>query len=160
MVSNSPLFLIDTCTLVNIRDLHDDSDTVWDAIRAEIKDDRLKSVRQVTEELAHRFPKVYRRVKDLRKQLLVPDADLYTGEVIAEVRAIHQHHPTLYDRLGGGNPADPMLIAVAKTKLGIVVTDEKMIGPGYKSRIPYVCTSRNVGCTSRLPYLKQIGLDV
>lgn len=157
MPNNLGLHLIDTCALVNVRDLHNDSEEIWNAIRAEIIAGRLKTVRQAFDELKRRFPKIYARLKDLRREFVLPDAELYTLEVTAEIRAIHQHHPKLYDGLAGGNPADPFLIAAAKFKLAIVITDEKTAGSGYKSRIPYVCTSRNVGCTDRLTYLQALG---
>jgi hypothetical protein len=139
--------LIDTCALVNIRDIYNDSELIWSAVRKQISEGRLKTVRQVYEELARRFQPVHARLKDLRRVFLVPDGDLYGADVIAEVRAIHQHHPKLYDLLGGGNPADAILIAAAKALGAIVVTDEKTDGHGHRSRIPFVCTSRNVGCT-------------
>jgi hypothetical protein len=96
-------------------------------------------------------------VKPFKKGILMPDSDLYAADVIAEIREIQKHHPGLINPLAGGNPADPFLIAVAKSHLGAVITDEKSAGPGYKSRIPFVCTNRNVGWTPGARYLKGLG---
>ena len=104
---NSQLHIVDTCVLVNVRDIHKDSKKVWDALIAEIESGRLKSVRHVTDELERRFPDIFARLKSFKGTLLVPDADLYAADVIAEIREIQKHHPTLINPLAGGNPADP-----------------------------------------------------
>jgi hypothetical protein len=156
-ISNSQLHIVDTCVLVNVRDIHKDSKKVWDALIAEIESDRLKSVRHATDELERRFPDIFARLKPFKNILLVPDTDLYALEVIAEIREIQKHHPTLINPLGGGNPADPFLIGVAKAKSAVVITDEKSKGPGFKSKIPFVCTNRNVGWISGDGYLKGLG---
>jgi hypothetical protein len=155
--SNSGLHVIDTCVLVNIRDIHKDSSKIWDAVIAEIECGRLKSVRHVLEELERRWPDIYKRLKPLKKTILVSDGDLYSADVIAEIREIQKHHPNLINPLSGGNPADPFLIGVAKLKLAVVVTDEKSKGPGHKSRIPFVCTNRNVGWIDGNGYWKGLG---
>ena len=155
-MSSDQLYLVDTSVLVNIKDLQGDSEETWALVRAEVIAGRLKTVRQVYEELGQRWPEIQARFKDIRTDFLVPDADTYDLSVIAEVRAIHQNHPGLYDALGTGNPADPILIAVAKTISAIVVTDEKREGSGHRSRIPWVCTSRNVGSANRIEYLEVI----
>ena len=151
---------MDTCVLVNIRDIHNDSDEIWQAVRASIQADQTKTVRHVFDELKNRFPPIHSRLKDLRKQFLISDADTYDDHVKAEIRAINQAHQGLYSQLGSANSADPFLIAVAKAKSAIVVTDEKTSGPKHKFKIPYVCKSRNVGHANRIDYLKAIGIDV
>jgi hypothetical protein len=148
------LHLIDTCVLVNVRDVYKNSPKVWDALIGQIECDNLKSVRHVLEELERRWPDIYKRVKPFKKSILMPDSDLYAADVIAEIREIQKHHPGLINPLTGSNPADPFLIAVAKSHLAIVVTDEKSKGPGYKSKIPFVCTNRNVGWIPGNGYLK------
>ena len=155
--SNKILHIIDTCVLVNIRDIHKDSSKIWEAFAAEIEADRLKSVRQVLDELERRWPDIFAKVKPFKKTILIPDAELYAPDVIAEIRDIQKYHPNLINPLAGGNPADPFLIGVAKVKVGIVVTDEKSKGPGHKSKIPYVCTNRNVGWIDGNGYWKGLG---
>lgn len=160
MSSTDALHLIDTCALVNVRDIEQDSEQIWDKLCEEIEGGRLKSVRQVCEELERRFPDIYRRVKSQKKRFQIADADLYAPETVAEIRAIHRAHPNLYNQFGTGNPADSFLIAAAKIKSGIVVTDERTSGKKHKEKIPYVCAGRNVGCTTRAQYLRLIGFDV
>jgi hypothetical protein len=156
-MSNSGLHLIDTCVLVNIRDVHKNSFKIWDALAAQIEAEKLKSVRHVLEELERRWPDIYKRVKPFKKTILIPDGDLYAPEVIAEIREIQKHHPGLINPLAGGNPADPFLISVAKAKLAVVITDEKSKGHGHKSKIPHVCTNRNVGWIDGTGYWKGLG---
>jgi Domain of unknown function (DUF4411) len=149
--------MIDTCSLVNIRDIHNDSEKIWGAVIIEIEAGRLKTVRHVADELSRRFPEIYRRFKACKREFLVPDSALYSTEAILEIREIQKHHPGLINPLGGGNPADPFLIATAKLSSAIVVTDERSTGPRHKSKIPFVCMNRNVGWLPGLDYLKGLG---
>lgn len=156
--SDKPTYLIDTCVWVNIRDVHADSDKIWDQIVLLIEVDIIKTVRHVYDELERKFPDIHARLKPHRKELLIDDAELYSLDAVAELRAIRAQHPGLYDQLGAHNPADPFLIAVAKTKSAIVVTDERHVGKGHKSKIPYVCTQRNVGWMDRLAFFLATGI--
>ena len=149
--------MIDTCSLVNIRDVHKDSEIIWKAIFAEIEAGRLKTVRHVSDELERRFPDVFKRIEPFKKTFLIPDVELYSAEVIAEIRDIQTHHPGLINPLRGANSADPFLIAASKFRSAVLVTDEKPNGPKHKYKIPYVCTNRNVGWTSGVLYLKGLG---
>jgi hypothetical protein len=160
LFTEGSLYLIDTSALVNIRDLHNDSEEVWQAVLQSIEGRRTLTVRHVCKELEALFPDIYRRVKPLKKRFVVPDALTYTADVKAEVRAIRQAHPRLYDPVGTGNPADPWLIAVAKSLPAIVVSDEKKEGNRHRRKIPFVCTSRNVGHEDRLDFLRKIGVNV
>jgi hypothetical protein len=157
--ANNSVFLVDTCVWVNIRDEHGDSQKIWDQLFALIKFERVKTVRQVFDELERRFPDVHSRLKPYRSQLVVPDAATYTLSVVSEMRAIRAQHPGLYDALGTGNPADPFLIGVAKDMSGIVVTDERSSGKAHKHKIPYVCAQRNVGCTGRIRFFEALGIE-
>jgi hypothetical protein len=114
--SNSVLHLINTCVLVNIRDVHKNSSKVWDSVASQIENENLKSVRHVLDEVERRWPDIFNKLKPFKKKMLIPDADLYAADVIAEIREIQRLHPGLINPLAGGNPADPFLIAVAKSK--------------------------------------------
>ena len=159
-MDNGQIYLVDTCVLVNIRDIHNDSADIWDCVRASIQAGKTKTVRQVFRELQTRFPMIHKRLKDLKPQFVIPDAITYDSDVTDEISAIITAHPRLYDRFGSGNPADPFLIAVAKCLPGIVVTDEKRTGPKHKTKIPFVCTSRNVGNMTGIDFLRKIGANV
>lgn len=157
MSDKTTLHLIDTCSLVNVRDVYGDSGVLWDKIFTEIEAGRLKTVRQVAGELERRFPIIHLKLKPYRKKLIIPDGDAYRPEVIAEIRAIQAAHPSLYRLLGAQNPADPWLISVGKHLNGVVVTDEKVAGAKHRSKIPWVCKNRNVGCVSGLRYFELLG---
>lgn len=149
--------MIDTSVLVNFEAQYGDSGNAWATLITEISEGRLKTVRHVWEELRSKFPKIYRRLKPHRKQLLIPDAELYSEAAVAELQQIQLHHDSLINELGTGNPADPFVIAAAKVTGTIVVTDEKAVGRGHKSCIPYVCRARNVACIPGSEYLKTLG---
>lgn len=152
-------FLVDTSVLANIRDVHGDSAEVWLAVTNGIIGGRVKTVRQVWDELETRFPDIAARLKAYKKELLVSDALAYTAGVVAEVRYLNQNHRKLWNPVGGRNPADPILIAVAKDLGVVVVTDERKAGPKHTRRIPYVCIQRNVGCTDRIDFLRALGCE-
>ncbi|MCE2986933.1 MAG: DUF4411 family protein [Phenylobacterium sp.] len=152
------IYLVDTCVWVNIRDEHADSSQIWDQCFALIEAGRVQTVRQVFDELERKFPDVHARLKPYRKRLVVPDATIYSADAVAEMRGLRAQHPKLYDQLGPGNPADPFLIGAGKVMGAIVVTDERSAGKAHKTKIPYVCTQRNVGWTSRLKFFEAVGV--
>jgi hypothetical protein len=160
LTSGNSIRIVDTCVFVNIRDIHGDSEEIWKAVIGEINRGTVKTVRQTWEELQDIFPDIYARLKKYRKLILIPDAELYAAEAIAELREIRRHHPKLINGLGVGNPADPFLIAAAKCCGGMVVTDEGKKGKGFKKKIPYVCLNRNVGCLDSVDWLKEMGFNV
>lgn len=153
------IYLVDTSVLVNIRDKYGDSEKIWGALGVAIEAGRVKTVRQVFDELESKFPEIYARLKKFKRQMQISDADLYATVAVDEVRQIRRNHPSLYKPLGGGNPADPFLIAAAKAMGAIVATDEKSKGPGYQSKIPYVCLQRNVGWCPGPDFLKDTGCE-
>lgn len=160
-VSKSRLeYLIDTSVLVNIRDEHGDSEEIWLRVTNAVVAGKLKTVRQVWGELESRFPDIAGRFKAFKKAFVVTDEITYSIGAVTEVRYLNQHHKSLWNPVGGRNPADPILIAVAKELNVVVVTDEKRSGPRFQSRIPYVCLQRNVGCTDRIDFLRKIGCNV
>lgn len=155
---NNTTYLVDTCVWVNIRDADGDSDQIWEQIFILIKAGRVKTVRQVMDELSKRWPDIYKRLKPFKRNILVPDQITYSAEVAAELRALQVQHPELYDQLGSNNPADPFLIAVAKFQSDVVVTDERSKGKKHTHKIPYVCTQRNVGCINRNGFYDAVGI--
>ena len=153
-------YIVDTSVLVNIRDVHHDSAEIWLHFTNAIVNGRVRTIRQVWDELESRFNEIAIRLKGYKRQFVLPDDVTYTAGVVAEVRDLNRNHSNLWNPVGGRNPADPFLIAVAKDLNAIVVTDEKRQGSGFQRRIPYVCTRRNVGCTDRLDFLRNIGCNV
>ena len=153
-------YLVDTSVLVNIRDVHGDSTEVWRAITNGIVAGRVRTIRHVWDELSSRWPDIAKRLEGYRKEFVLPDDQTYTAGVVSEVRFLNSNHNKLWNPIGGRNPADPILIGVAKDQSVVVVTDEKRKGPGFQRRIPFVCAQRNVGCTDRLDFLRKLGCNV
>lgn len=153
-------FLVDTSVLVNIRDVHVDSKEIWLTVTNGIVAGKVRTIRQVWDELESRFPDIAQRLKGYKKQFILTDDQTYSQGVVDEIRALNQSHRNLWNPVGGRNPADPFLIAVAKDLNILVVTDEKRQGPGFQRRIPHICTQRNVGCTDRLDFLRKLGCDI
>lgn len=153
-------YLVDTSVLVNVRDVHADSAEVWLAITNGIVAGRVRTIRHVWDELDSRFSDIAHRLKGYKKQFVLADDQTYTEGVVAEIRHLNQYHRGLWKALGGRNPADPFLVAVAKDLNVIVVTDERRKGAGFQKRIPYVCAQRNIGCTDRIDFLRKLGCNV
>jgi hypothetical protein len=76
-------------------------------------------------------------------------------EIQLVVRKILGKYPNLAIASKSANNADPFLIALAKIKNGIVITDEK-IGTELKPKIPFVCKAYNVPCLSFHDLLRKL----
>jgi hypothetical protein len=76
-------------------------------------------------------------------------------EVQLVVREILNNYPNLIISSKSANNADPFLIALAKIRNGVVVTDEKA-GTALKPKIPFVCNAYNVLCLSFHDLLRKL----
>ncbi len=78
-----------------------------------------------------------------------------TAIAVAEVI---KKYPLLVDTLTDRNQADPYLIALAKVKNAIVVSEEGSAhNSPKKMKIPDVCSKEGIRCIKLLPMLKEFG---
>ena len=120
--------------------------TLWLNIEAMIDAGDVRSVDVVLHELSQRDDDVHAWAKEQGALFLPLDHDIQraTSEIL-------QLHPKLMGVGGGRNGADPFVIALARVRGGVVVTEETASGNIQKPRIPDVCDAINV------PWVNLIG---
>jgi hypothetical protein len=119
---------------------------LWKKLDDKIQTKQVISVREARFELERRF------TAPLIKQLENLNADFFEGpdeNELAFVKEIYLvgHFRQNLDRkksLQGGAFADPFIVAKAKTKKGVVVTEEER--PAHGARIPNICEHFHVEC--------------
>src|SRR5262245_58252353 len=138
-------FVVDTSSLVEILE-EDRPDSAWDLVFHLIKQDRLKSVAAVVDELRNRmvpsgkFPKKWLTALVRQRSVLVlPDAQIIDASAEINIR-----YPKFSKPFGPYEIADPWVIGAARTHGLIVVTEERDTNPGRKRRIPWVCDQEGV----------------
>ncbi len=111
-----------------------------------LQDNRVISVREARFELELRFDKI------IINRLMQHNPDFFEDPSVEELSFITQiyaipHFQQNLDRkklLHGGYFADPFIIAKAKIKEAIVVTEEE--GPQNGARIPNICERFGINC--------------
>jgi len=78
-------------------------------------------------------------------------------DVQAAAREILSGHPRLVGIGNGRSGADPFVIALARARSGIVVSEETLSGNLTKPRIPDVCNTMGVPCLSLIGFVQQQG---
>lgn len=136
-------YLLDTDVLGHIQD-HTDSTRIFDEIIEGIHAGKVKTVRQVLDEL-RRFPEAYKKLSPVRAKFEIAPPLQFCEEVSEVIEKVNELAPGLYEPFGGKNPdpADPWLIAVAKVHGLTLVTDENRYSP---KRIPMVCDLPEIKC--------------
>jgi predicted nucleic acid-binding protein len=137
-------YIIDTSSLVDAQD-EDQPAEVWKGIFKLINASKLKTAAAAYPEIermtdAGKIPQyAFDRIKARKRTFCIPDEDLIVeaGRIVFQ----HSHIETWRDPK---NPADPWIIAAARLKGYIVVTEERDTGPKKNKRIPWVCEKENV----------------
>lgn len=134
-------YLLDTDVLGHIQD-DPDSTRIFEEIIEGIEAGRVKTVRQVLDELK-RFDEAYSKLSPVRAKFEIEPSRQFCSEVSEVIECIADLKPSLFEQFGGKNPdpADPWLIAVAKVHGFTVVTDER---PNSPKRIPMVCDRSDI----------------
>jgi hypothetical protein len=143
------IFIINTNAMVALarRSIRSDVIFLFDNLTGQR---RLVTVNKVFNELRRKFENVYLLFGKYRKSMVVDHRE--NPQMLDCNDYIFRKHPKLFDRFSSKDPADPWLIAVAKVKGYVVVTDE---GGKYprEGKIPYVCSDLGVNCIGTKEFL-------
>jgi hypothetical protein len=136
-------YLIDTDVFVRIWELNDCNKIISDIIDLALAG-RVRTVRQVFGEL-NKWPLSLNALKPHRKTIEIAAQEAYTVEVQEVIEYLGNKAPWLWEQTGAGNPdpADPWLVAIAKTRSFTVVTNE---GQRKEKRIPAACRLPPIHC--------------
>ena len=162
----SDLYIIDTNSFRVFSHYYPDIfPSFWRNIDALIAADKFQSVDEVKEELDGKYarpnsnfdhdPEYYRQEIQFRdwyqaRLHIFPPMD--DQESLALKQAVKKHYPSISTDTGqysipSKNYADPYLIAKAKAKSGVVVTEERSRAKGNNDgKIPTICRLCNVKC--------------
>lgn len=124
--------------------------TLWTNIESMIAAGNIRCVDEVLNELAKREDAVHDWAKS-QPDLFFPLA----ADVQQAARGLLQAHPKLVGAGGGRNSADPFVIALARVRDGVVVTEETLSGNINKPRIPDVCAAMGVPWLNLVRFVQQ-----
>ncbi|MEV4772623.1 DUF4411 family protein [Micromonospora humida] len=123
---------------------------LWQGIDELVSLGRLQASEEVRQELKKKDDELYAWAKE-RPQLF-READL---ENQLAVRSILQSHPKLVNTQKGRSQADPFVIALARVRKCVVVTNEVALGSLDRPRIPDVCHALGISCINFLGLIRQ-----
>jgi hypothetical protein len=156
-LDKSTKYLIDTDVLAHIQQ-RKDSKSIYDGIIGQAALGKLKTVRQVFDELK-RHKTQHAILSPHRKDFEVPIAEQMTEAVSEIIDWLQKNTPWLCAWTGAKNPdpADPWLIAVGKVYGYTLVTNESAFS---SVKIPHACKLPHVGCRciNGAHYLLEVGV--
>lgn len=157
MPTDGTIYVIDADVLVLIR-MRRDSQDIYDGLIEMARAETLCTVRQTFDELKN-FGDVNDILKAHRESFQINTEEQFCEDVSALIEILGNEANYLWEQTGGRNPdpADPWIIAVAKSYGYTVVTNES---PRSPKRIPAACRLPKIGCRCiRGPhFLHEVGL--
>jgi hypothetical protein len=126
--------------------------TLWSIIESMIANGDIRCVDEVRTELARRDDAIHDWAKS-QPDLFVP----LTADIQRAAREVLAAHPRLVGVGGGRNSADPFVIALARSRAGVVVTEETLSGNINRPRIPDVCNALGVPWLNLVRFVQQQG---
>lgn len=146
----APIYCIDTCCFITGWATYDPEtfSGVWERLAGLADDGRLVSSSEVLDELSKKADAIHDWAK-ARESMFLP----LTPDVVAETRALLKKYPRLLNERKGRNSADPYVLALAKVK-GCVVVSEETPSTNVETnpKVPSVCAAEGIECI-RLPEL-------
>ncbi len=155
MTPPQPKYLVDTCSLLELRRVYplDVFPSVWDTLGELADKGIMMSVEEVFEELkVHEEDVVTAWAKKHLTMFLPLDEPTQV-----KAKEILEDHANLLNLRKRKSTADPFLIAASITHSCTLVTEEKPGGGPQRPRIPDVCASYGVRCVKLLDLLRAEG---
>ncbi len=145
-------YCIDTNALVDLwRRLYpkDVFPSLWKNIEELIRSGALITPREVLNELEQIDDDLLKWLKTQRSMIVG-----LQSEHQDRVKEILRIYPTLIEPNKTIPDADPFVIALAMTESAIVVTNERLAGPGGRPKIPNVCLKYQIKCLNLLEFFR------
>ena len=149
------LYSFDTSSLLNgRRDLLPPSTfpTLWANLEAMITAGAIRCVDLVRDELAVREDEVHQWAM-AQDNLFLP----LTADVQTAVREVLHEHQRIIGIGSGRSGADPFVIALARARDGVVVTEETLSRNLTKPKIPDVCDAMGIRRLTLLQFVQEQG---
>lgn len=131
--------------------------SVWEYVERLIKDGRIRSPREVMDEIERYDDDVFKWVKS-RRQFIV-DEDDATQIAAAEVM---KEYPGFVAKGNERACADPFVIAMARAHNLVVVSQEELVATHRKTKpkIPNACLKFGVECLDIVKFLVREGIRI
>ena len=149
------MYVIDTSALLDGWVRHYPPDvfpSLWSHVEEMIRTGELLSPDEVLSELSQKDDAVFQWAKTNAAMFVPLDEDIQRA-----TQEILDVFPRLVGAMKDRNRAAPFVIALAKVKEAIVVTEEKSIGTRDRPRIPIVCDHFGIGHRTILELIKDKG---
>lgn len=118
-----------------------------------IADGKLCSPEEVLNEVKKKEDGLHAFLNGQKEKVIVP----LDEEVQDETREVLAEFPRLAGQMRGRNKADAFVVATAKAKEVIVVTEEGSRGNRNRPKIPLVCEHFGIECMNVLDYIEEQG---
>jgi tRNA splicing ligase len=126
--------------------------SLWDNVVDLAKNKRLIAPYEVLLELQRGGDEIYKWAKSLDFMFLEPNDEVQ--QIVSEI--VNKYPSFVPEESKDGIWADPYVIALAKAFNAVVVTGEKMVGPGAKTpKIPNICRDLQIQCIDFLELIRR-----
>lgn len=149
----APVYCIDTCCLIDGWRVYDPEmfSSLWERLAGLVEEGRLVSSDEVLDELSRKADAIYEWAK-VREGMFLP----LTPDVVAETKALLARYPRLLNERKGRNSADPYVIALAKLKGCVVVSEETpSTNVATNPKVPSVCLAEGIECIRLADLIKR-----
>jgi len=151
---NDKIYAIDTCSLIDASKNYmlgkKSFNFIWEKFAEMFETGNLISNIEIYKEI--KDDDLLNWIKDYKHCFLDSCKDIQE-----EVKSILDKYPNIIDVINNKSGADPFLIATAKVKNAIVVTNEKIVPDKSKRiKIPNVCQSINIECIDLVTFINSI----
>ncbi|OGD92678.1 hypothetical protein A2697_02640 [Candidatus Curtissbacteria bacterium RIFCSPHIGHO2_01_FULL_41_44] len=144
-------YIVDTDVIIGFYDSlpMDVYKTQWKLIGKYIEDKRIVICEAVFNEIK-KAEELKQWLNNYRKDLI----PCYTQETLIEAKVIINKYPKLIDVNNTSDQSDPYVIALAKLKKLIVLSNESYSEGGKKTKIPYICKDLGIICRNTREFYK------
>lgn len=164
-----PAYIIDTSSLMHVdgedsspklrRFSTEERDRFWRHFVARVDDGRIKTIREVFDEIERNDRRATQELAPRLQKLLVPTTDDFN--CVASLLKDERFRGLVRDD-AVSEPADPWIICVARRLGLIVVTNEVRTAdrkrPDGRARIPDVCGALGIDCIDVVEFARREGL--
>lgn len=149
-------YSLDTSAIIDGWDRHYPIDvfpSLWMRLEEFIDAGVLHASTEVYIELQRKDDDLHRWMKHHKRMLVESDEGVQRAMI-----DVLEKYPKLVNPEKNRSTADPFVIAVARVHGAIVVTGENH-GSATKPKIPFVCASEGIACTTLLGMMRQLNLS-
>lgn len=146
------MYIFDTCSFITLEYRYPQKNfpSIWEKFDSLIQQGKIISSEIVYKEIMNGKDIVKKYAKN-NKDIFIP-LDI---EIQQEAKAITNAYTTILNFKKAKSGADPFIIALAKLKNGIVVTEERPTGNTNPIKIPDVCKILKIECIPLLHVIKK-----